>query len=199
MDCTTHTAASSVPDVAYSRSLTPRIITWLIQRVGTSENVTESGVLAEVKEEIYQSCVLLLDNSQTNDELRRLEKRMGELESANTALRDDSDAQEQYSRSNCLLVHGIPEDQTDTSDAVLSLCNAQLGLDLDRGHIDRSHRLGHRSETQTTAGSPPKPRPVIVKLTTYETRKAIFSNKRKLKGTRYVVTENLTHASIIDI
>ena len=139
MDCTTHTAASSVPDVAYSRSLTPRIITWLI-RVGTSENVTESGVLAEVKE-IYQSCVL--DNSQTNDELRRLEKRVGELESANTALRDDSDAQEQYSRSNCLLVHGIPEDQTDTSDAVLSLCNAQLGLDLDRGHIDRSHRLGH--------------------------------------------------------
>ena len=147
MDCTTHTAASSVPDVAYSRSLTPRIITWLI-RVGTSENVTKSGVLAEVKEEIYQSCVL--DNSQTNDELRRLEKRVGELESANTALRDDSDAQEQYSRSNCLLVHGIPEDQTDTSDAVLSLCNAQLGLDLDRGHIDRSHRLGHRSETQTT-------------------------------------------------
>ena len=26
-------------------------------------------------------------------------------------------------------------------------------------------RFGHRSETQTAAGSPPKPRPVIVKLT----------------------------------
>ena len=30
------------------------------------------------------------------------------------------------------------------------------------------------------------------KLTSYKTRKAIFSNKRKLKGSHYVVTENLT-------
>ena len=59
-------------------------------------------------------------------------------------------------------------------------------------NIDRSHRLGFRSETTTATGSPPKPRPVIVKLTSYESRKAIFNNKRKLKGTRYVVTENLT-------
>ena len=155
-----------------------------------AKNVTESDVLSGVKEEIYQSCVM--ENGQTTDELRRLEQRVIELETANTALRDDSDAQEQYSRRNCLLVHGIPEDQTDTTDAVLLLCNSQLGLDLNRDNIDRSHRLGFRSETTTAAGSPPKPRPVIVKLTSYESRKAIFNNKRKLKGTRYVVTENLT-------
>ena len=83
-------------------------------------------------------------------------------------------------------------DQTDTSDSVLLLCNSQLGLDLNRGHIDRSHRLGYCSETTTAAGSQPKPRPVIVKLTSYETRKAIYTNKRKLKGMRYDVTENLT-------
>ena len=53
---------------------------------------------------------------------------MSDLETANTALRDDSDAQEQYSRRNCLLVHGIPEGQTDPTDAVLSLCNSQLGI-----------------------------------------------------------------------
>ena len=74
------------------------------------KNVTESGVLSGVKEEIYQSCVM--ESGQTTDELRRLEQRVIELETANTALRDDSDAQEQYSRRNCLLVHGIPEDQT---------------------------------------------------------------------------------------
>ena len=90
-----------------------------------------------------------MENGQTNDELRRFEKRVSELETATTALRDDNDAQEQYSRRNCLLVHGIPEDQTDTTDAVLSLCNRQLGLDLDRSEIDRSHRLGYRSEMPT--------------------------------------------------
>ena len=133
-----------------------------------------------------------METAQTTDELRRLEQRVTDLETANTALRDDSDAQEQYSRRNCLLVHGIPEGQTDTTDEVLSLCNSQLGLELNRGHIDRSHRLGYRSETTTAADSQPKPRPVIVKLTSYETRKAIYTNKRKLKGTRFVVTENLT-------
>ena len=157
-----------------------------------SMKLLENGVLDGVKQSVYEANAM--ENGQTNDELRRFEKRVSELETANTELRDDSDAQEQYSRRNCLLVHGIPEDQTDTSDAVLSLCNNQLGLDLDRSQIDRSHRLGYRSDTPTAdgAGSPPKPRPVIVKLTSYETRRAIFSSKRKLKGSRYVVTENLT-------
>ena len=157
-----------------------------------SMKLLENGVLDGVKQSVYEANAM--ENGQTNDELRRFEKRVSELETANTALRDDSDAQEQYSRRNCLLVHGIPEDQTDTTDAVLSLCNGQLGLDLDRSQIDRSHRLGYRSDTPTADGasSPPKPRPVIVKLTSYETRRAIFSSKRKLKGSRYVVTENLT-------
>ena len=157
-----------------------------------SLKLLENGVLYGVKQSVYEANAM--ENGQTNDELRRFEKRVSELETSNKALRDDSDAQEQYSRRNYLLVHGIPEDQTDTSDAVLSLCNSQLSLDQDRSQIDRSHRLGYRSEMTTAdgVGSPSKPRPVIVKLTSYETRKAIFSNKRKLKGSRYVVTENLT-------
>ena len=163
---------------------TPSFLTSLAQ------NVTESGVLSGVKDEIYQSCVM--ETAQTTDELGRLEQRVTDLETANTALRDDSDVQEQYSRRNCLLVHDIPKDQTDTSDAVLSLCNSQLGLDLDRSKIDRSHRLGYQSETPTTAGSPPKPLPVIVKLTAYEARILIYNNNHKLKGSRYIVTENLT-------
>ena len=37
-----------------------------------------------------------------------------------------------------------------------------------------------------------KPRPIIVKFRSYETRSSVFSAKRRLKGTKYVVTENLT-------
>ena len=36
------------------------------------------------------------------------------------------------------------------------------------------------------------PRPVIVKFTSYEPRRAVFTSKRKLKGTHIVITENLT-------
>ena len=56
------------------------------------------------------------------------------------------------------------------------LGTTQLCLDLDRSQIDCSHRLGYRSEMPMAASSPPKPRPVIVKLTSYETRKLIFNN-----------------------
>ena len=145
---------------AVSQAIVKKLLSTPSFRTSLAQNVTESGVL----------CVM--ETALTTDELRRLEQRVTDLETANTALRDDSDAQEQYSRRNCLLVHGIPEGQTDTTDAVLSLCNSQLGLELNRGHIDRSHRLGYRSETTTPADSQPKPRPVIVKLTSYETRKA---------------------------
>ena len=175
---------------AVSQAIVKKLLSTPSFLTSLAQNVTESGVLSGVKDETYQSCVL--ETALTTDELRRLEQRVTDLETANTVLRDDSDAQEQYSRRNCLLVHGIPEGQTDTTDAVLLLCNSQLGLELNRGHIDRSHRLGYRSETSTAADSQLKPRPVIVKLTSYETRKAIYTNKRKLKGTRFVVTENLT-------
>ena len=49
------------------------------------------------------------------------------------------------------------------------LGTTQLGVELDRSQIDCS--LGYHSEMPMAASSPPKPRPVIVKLTSYETRK----------------------------
>ena len=115
-----------------------------------SLKLLENGLLDGVKQSVYEANVM--ENGQTNDELCRFEKWVSELETSNTALRDDSDAQEQYNRRNCLLVHGIPEGQTDPTDAVLSLCNRQLGLDLDMSEIDRSHRLGYRSEMPPADG-----------------------------------------------
>ena len=134
----------------------------------------------EVKQELYDSCAL--DNGRTNDEVRNLEQLVASLDSANKASHDDSHAQGQYSRRNCLLVHGIPEDQKGTTEAVLSLCNNKLGLKLTSSDIDRSHRLGYRSDKPTASAAagtgrstPDKPRPIIVKLRDYETRRYIRS------------------------
>ena len=84
-----------------------------------------------------------------------------------------------------MLLHGVPDDQTDTDNAVLSVANDKLGLNLTRECIDRSHRL-----CQSTSNG--KPQPIIVKLTPYDTRRKIFGAKQQLKGTRLVITENLT-------
>lgn len=107
------------------------------------------------------------------------------------------DGLEQYSRRNCLLVHGVAEPQAgtrsreNTDDVVLDVFNNKLGLNLDGTDLDRSHRIGRRSP-QSGSSEPNKPRPVIVKFVSYNVRAEVFRSKRKLKGTGLGVSESLT-------
>ena len=95
------------------------------------------------------------------------------------------DRQEQYSRRNCLLVHGIAEtNDENTDDLVLKTINEKLDVDTTQNEIDRSHRIGRKKDGQG-------PRPIIVKLTRYNTSKKVFGGKRKLKGTGASTTESL--------
>ena len=132
-----------------------------------------------MKQDVFESVSIDVAQTtgQTTDAARELERRVAHLERENASLHEENDAQEQYSRRNCLLLHGVPEAQTDTDNAVLSVANDKLGLNLTRECIDRSHRIG-----QSTSNG--KPRPIIVKLTSYDTRRKIFGAKRQLKGTR---------------
>ena len=160
-----------------------------------AQKVLQSGVLDRVKQELYELCKF--DNDNSDGAIQKLESRVGDLKSANEKLRLDSDAQEQYSRRNCLLLHGIPETELDSDAAVMSVCSEKLGVQLTKASIDRSHRLGYRPNTShdnrpRSSTGRDKPRPIIIKLTSYDTRRTIFAAKRKLKGTKLVITENLT-------
>ena len=53
--------------------------------------------------------------------------------------------------------------------------------------IDRSQRLGNPKKSITA-----KPRPIIVKYVTYNTRNIIYRNKKVVKGKGISVTESLT-------
>ena len=54
---------------------------------------------------------------------------------------------QQYSRRNCLLVHGLKKDKNEsTDDLVLNLFNEKLGVAVDNSMIDRSHRLGLKED-----------------------------------------------------
>ena len=87
------------------------------------------------------------------------------------------DWQEQYSRHNCLFVHGITKTNDESTDnLVLKTMNEKLDVDIRENEIDRSHRIGRKKDGQ-------RPRPIIVKLTRYNTRRKVFVSKRKLKGT----------------
>ena len=53
------------------------------------------------------------------------------------------DRQEQYSRRNCLLIHGIDEEnQENTDEVVIHILKKEIDEEIAHLDIDRSHRLG---------------------------------------------------------
>ena len=114
------------------------------------------------------------------------------LEKDNRSLYNAIDAQEQYSRPNGLLLHSILETNKDMDQAILATSNNKLGLQLTQDCIDRSHRLGGNCPDLNINDATRKPRPIIVKFTSYESRRKTFTSKRKLKGTKLIITEHLT-------
>ena len=87
---------------------------------------------------------------------------------------------EQYSRGNCLLLHGVVETNAECiDDIIIKTCAEELGIDVKPEDLDKSHRLGKVKRNDN------KPRPIIVKFARYAVRNKVFSNKRKLKGKNF--------------
>ena len=69
------------------------------------------------------------------------------------------DQQEQYSRRNCLLIHGIAEEKEEiTDEVIINTLNEKLDLDITLWDIKRTHQIG---ELKKTRG---KTRPIIIKF-----------------------------------
>ena len=182
-DAVMQTIINAVSDALVSKLLASKDFMATLE-----DKLLSHGALDTVKQSVYEASAV--DNSHTYASVTAMEGKLSALDSNNKALSDEMDALEQYSRRNCLLFHGVPEtDADDTTESVISLCKGKLDVDVSRDLIDRSHCLGQR---RVGPSGEYKPRPIIVKFRSYETRRSVFSAKRRLKGTKFVVTENLT-------
>ena len=84
------------------------------------------------------------------------------------------DRQVQYSRHNCVLLHGILEGQREnTDDLVLETLNEKMHVDLTFSDLDRSHRIGQKKASSNKA------RAVIIKFLSCNTIKTTFSNNKR--------------------
>jgi len=93
--------------------------------------------------------------------------------------------------ANNLRVFGVEErDGEDTDELLLGIFKEKLEVDVSLADIDRSHRVG-RAPRPGPDGTV-KPRAIIVKFTSYRTRRAVFSAKRKLRGDEVSISEDLT-------
>ena len=103
------------------------------------------------------------------------------------SLSSQVDKQEQYSRCNCLLLHGIPENKNEkTDDLCLATINELLELAATEADIEHTHRIGKPKDVCQ------KSRPIIVKFVRYNDRKNVFNKKKKLKGKNISITQSLT-------
>ena len=100
---------------------------------------------------------------------------------------------QQYTRRNSIRVFGVPESapgrKEDTDEVVCDLFQRKLGMAVSVSEICRTHRLTSKSGGNTNERLP---RPIIVKFTAYNTRRCVFTMKRRLKGSGLVVKEDLT-------
>ena len=95
------------------------------------------------------------------------------------------DDHDQYSRRNCLLIHGIEEDKDEvTDDVVVNMLQDKLELEISKKDIDRSHRIGKPI--------PREKRPIIVKFVQYNDHHKAYSNRKRLKNSGISTTESLT-------
>ena len=106
--------------------------------------------------------------------INNLKEEVSTLKGRVEILEKESDDQEQYSRRNCILVHGLEENKDEiTDDLVASFMRDKMYIDLSVTDINRSHQIGKPN--------PRKKRPIVVEFVRYNDRKKVFSNKKKLK------------------
>ena len=153
--------------------------------------LTESdNFIEKVTSKIYEA--ISLDLETTNKRASQIARQVDTLKINETALTQKLDELEQYSRRNCLLIHGIKETSDEKTDILsLNIMNQKLKLNnpIQPSDLDRTHRLG---KPKQTGSDTTRPRPIIVKFISYAKRSDVFRNKRFLKATGTTISENLT-------
>ena len=116
---------------------------------------------------------------------------MSDLNISVKNLENQLDYQEQYSRRNCILIHGLTETQDENTDDIsLRTINEHLELELTEKELDRTHRINNQKSGNK------RPRPINVKFARYNTRRKVFVNKKGLMNIGISITVSLAKHSM---
>jgi outer membrane murein-binding lipoprotein Lpp len=170
-------------------------ITNIKQEISSEVYNKVSEDIDTVKADLHQLRVELKTCREECSEIKdRLDKQATDvvnLNLENKKLQVKNEQLEQYSRRNSVRIFGIAEktdnldEGEDTIDKVIQLIDGHLGLaNIRREHIDVAHRVGPIVENN--------PRPIIVKFISRQHRTEVLGNRKKLKGKKMIIVEDLT-------
>lgn len=94
----------------------------------------------------------------------------------------------------CLKVSGVDESVKEDTDKIILELARRMNVDLKSSDIDRSHRVGVRSENLNGQG--PRSREIIVKFTNYKSRLNFIRGRKVLRenNARIYINEDLTQS-----
>ena len=102
-----------------------------------------------------------------------------------------TDELDQYGRKENIRIYGIPEDfasEEDDGQRKLLEIAAKLDIPIDATHdLQRVHRLGKTPKTTKA-----NPRGIIAQFVSYKKRQEFIKNRKKVKGTKISICEDLT-------
>ena len=148
-----------------------------------------SGLESKV-ESLYQKF------GEMENEMQTLRAENCKLKEANSGLNDtvgvlikQVDRNEQHSRAECLLLHGVPEKKGQVPEnsklVFASEITSKVGVKMSERDIKQAHRYG-------PVRADGKPRPIIARFLDSSLRNSVYGKKKLLKGKNIFITENLT-------
>ena len=157
-----------------------------------------SNVLGDVSNKVS---ALQHENDALNDKVVQLERRIDLLEK-------QDDANNQYTRRNCLRVSGIQEEPGEQMGSIAKRLSTEIKVDIDLKDIYNMHRLG-RQNTEISSTGPSTanmqlnshPTDIIIKFTAYRARQAVFTHRAELNTlkilARVFINEELTKTLVL--
>ena len=150
----------------------------------------------DMEETIEKQDGLIMELQHSNNEkekdIANLKKQIISQHNSIQAIDTNLNTQEQYSRRNCVRLFGCKERPGENTDLIaMKVASDHLKVDLKLEDIERSHRVGQRKENRDGGGEP-IPRAIIIKFKSYRKRQEYITNRRKLKGLRMSIAEDLT-------
>jgi hypothetical protein len=171
----------------------------------TVRKSTEKTALSETNQKKLLEAITKAVNEVLVNYLHTLENTVERLAKTVERQAERIDSLEQYTRRNALRVYGVPEPEKgqreDTDKVLCEVFRQKMGVEVTAGEICRSHRLTSRQphnqrRDETGDGGRAYPRPIIVKFSSYNVRRSVFRQKRKLKGSGIVIREDLTARNV---
>ena len=108
------------------------------------------------------------DRLEKEKNIKDLKKEVTYLRGKVNDITAETEREEQYSRRNCLLIHGISENKNENTDVLaMEVTDNKMDIKITDNDIDRTHRIGKPKNNG-------KPKPVIIKFIRYNDRKKPF-------------------------